>query len=107
MKVPTAEYSKQSDFTELKAMKVLTEARPQHEGRRYVRTLLDSFTIEHGRGTHTVLVNELMRESLHTLRCRLVDDRVPLYFLKPLMRLILQGLNYTHNCANIIHTGEY
>jgi len=88
------------------AMQILAAAQPQHEGYRYVRTLLGSFTINHDHGIHTVLVNELMRESLHTLRRRLVDERIPLYFLKPLMRLILKGLDYTHSCAKLIHTGE-
>lgn len=106
LKVLTTEYSKPAEFTELMAMQILTAAQPQHEGYRYIRALLDSFTIHRNHGMHTVLVNELMRESLHTLRRRLVDERIPLYFLKPLMRLILKGLDCPHSCAKLIHTGE-
>jgi len=77
---------------------------PGCEGRRYLRTVLDSFEVAGSDGTHLGLVYEPMRESLSTFQRRLPEGKMPGYFLKPLLIMVLTGIDYLHGKCHIIHT---
>ena len=47
-----------------------------------------------------------MRESLSILQRRLPGGLVPAYFLKPILTLLLTGLDYLHSECAVIHTGR-
>jgi serine/threonine-protein kinase SRPK3 len=47
-----------------------------------------------------------MQESLSKFQRRLPDARLPGYFLKPLMAMLLTGLDHLHSNCHIIHTGS-
>ena len=48
-----------------------------------------------------------MRESISRFQRRLPNGRVPGYFLKPLLAMVLTGLDYLHSKCRIIHTGMH
>ena len=90
---------------ELDVSRIITRTNPTCEGRRYLRTVLDSFEVAGPDGTHVALVYEPMRESLSKFQRRLPDSRLPGYFLKPLLAMVLTGIDYLHSECDIIHTG--
>lgn len=79
------------------------------EGQRfhYLRTPLDYFDIDGPYGTHTVLVYEVMLESLDLVRSRFEPNRLPSAYLKVIVKSILTGLHVLHSKCAIIHTGKY
>jgi serine/threonine-protein kinase SRPK3 len=91
--------------TELDISRRITGASSKGEGALYLRTVLDSFMLAGPHGTHLGLVYEPMRESLSRFQRRLPDGRIPAYFLKPLLTMILTGIDYLHRACDIIHTG--
>ena len=44
-----------------------------------------------------------MRESLATLQQRRIDSKLPSFFLKILMKFLMQGLDYLHTKYHILH----
>jgi hypothetical protein len=48
-----------------------------------------------------------MRETISTFQERLVDERIPSYLLKPLLKCLLTALDYLHTSCHIIHTGTF
>ena len=108
LKVHTAEKENDpSKFPGAKLEKVIANADPSHEGLRYLRTAIDSFTIPGECGQHLCLTYVPMRETLATFQRRLVDGRIPLALLKPLLKFILLGLEYLHTKCHIVHTGTF
>jgi serine/threonine-protein kinase SRPK3 len=98
--------------TQLRASEVvlsqrIAKADPKHEGLRYVRTVQESFEVQGPYGKHLCLVYVLMRETLATFQRRLENERVPGILLKPLLVLLLTGLDYLHTRCHIIHTGTF
>ncbi|KAL1305508.1 hypothetical protein AAFC00_002379 [Neodothiora populina] len=89
---------------ELKISQSLIQGKTVHDGLRYLRTVMDSFSIEGLHGNHLCLVYEPMRESLSTLQRRLPEGVIPVYFLKPLLKFVLSGLDFLHSECDIIHT---
>lgn len=91
---------------ELETSRSITTTDPSCEGRRYLRTVLDSFEVAGSDGTHLGLVYEPMRESLSRFQRRLPEGKMPGYFLKPLLTIVLTGIDYLHEKCHIIHTGN-
>lgn len=75
------------------------------KGLRYLRTALHSSEVAGPEAAHVGLVYAPMRESLSLFQRRLPNGRLPGYFLKPLLELVLAGLDYLHTEGRIIHTG--
>lgn len=78
-------------------------------GRRYIRTVSDSFEISGPHGSHFCLVFEPMREPIWLLRRRLGGDKVTREFLpifKMYIMALLNGLEFLHGKCRVIHTGE-
>ena len=96
---------KSAASTELEISRCIATADPKSEGLKYLRTVLDSFEVRGPDSAHVGLVYAPMRESVSRFQKRLVNGRVPSYFLKPLMAMVLTGLDYLHTKCHIIHTG--
>lgn len=91
--------------TELKISRCIATTDPSSEGLRYLRTVLESFEVTGPDATHVGLVYEPMRESVSRFQRRLANCQIPSYLLKPLIAMLLTGLEYLHNECHIIHTG--
>jgi serine/threonine-protein kinase SRPK3 len=87
-------------------MRYITRANRQHEGWRFVRKLLDSFSVQGISGSHVCLVFEPLRESLGKYCQRWQDRVMPPEIFKIILQEILQALDYLHTECHIIHTGK-
>lgn len=90
---------------ELRILQHVSIANRAHVGRRFVRRLLDAFTIDGPSDKHLCLVLEPLREPLWLYRRRFVDDIIPAGVLKIMVQMILEGLDYLHSECQIIHAG--
>lgn len=97
---------KKAFSTELEMSRCIASTDPKSEGLRYLRTVQNSFEVAGPDVTHLGLVYAPMRESLSRFQRRLADGRMPVYFLKPLLSMVLTGLDYLHTECRIIHTGN-
>lgn len=99
--------SKESAEKELRITEHITKTNPQHEGRNFVATLLDSFRLSSSGRSHICMVFDALCEPLWMLKHRFEGDVIPLDVLKPVSKLILEGLRYFHTECHVIHTGLY
>ena len=91
--------------TELEISRCIAQTDPKSEGSRYLRTVLNSFEVAGPDSIHVGLVYAPMRESVSRFQRRLSKGRIPGYFLKPLLAMLLTGLDHLHTKCHIIHTG--
>lgn len=96
---------KSAASTELEISRCIATTDPNSEGLRYLRTVLNSFEVAGPDSTHVGLVYAPMRESISRFQRRLSNGRMPGYFLKPLLAMVLTGLDHLHTRCRIIHTG--
>lgn len=78
---------------ELETSRCIAATNSKSEGLRYLRTVLTSFKVIGPDATHTGLVYAPMRDSLSVFRRRFPGHQIPTYFLKPLLTLLLTGLD--------------
>lgn len=97
--------SKESAERELLLNRHISRANLHARGRDFVTTLLDSFNIIGPCGTHVCMVFDPLSESLFMFKNRFQDNRLPLDVLKPVTKMILEGLRYLHKECHVIHTG--
>lgn len=93
--------------TELEISSHITGANPQHAGRHLVRNLLDSFYLSGPGGEHVCLVFDPLCEPLWMFKRRFQGNVLPLDVLRPVSKMMLEGLCYLHTQCRIIHTGIY
>ena len=98
--------SQESAEKELRITEHITKANPQHLGRNFGTTLLDSFRVQSQSGTHICMVFDALCEPLWMLKRRFEGNIIPLDVLKPVSKLILEGLRYLHAECHVIHTGS-
>ncbi|KAJ5927546.1 hypothetical protein N7516_009319 [Penicillium verrucosum] len=96
--------SQESAEKELRITEHITKANTQHPGRNFVATLLDSFRVASPGGTHICMVFDALCEPLWMLKRRFEGNIIPLDVLKPVSKLILEGLQYIHTECHVIHT---
>ncbi|KAJ8183888.1 hypothetical protein LV157_005836 [Aspergillus fumigatus] len=96
--------SQESAEKELRITEHITKANPQHPGRNFVATLLDSCRVASPSGTHICMVFDALCEPLWMLKHRFEGNTIPLDVLKPVSKLILEGLRYLHTECHVIHT---
>ncbi|KAJ5232547.1 protein kinase [Penicillium chermesinum] len=96
--------SQESAEKELHITEHITKANPQHPGRNFVAVLLDSFRVASPSGTHICMVFDALCEPLWMLKHRFEGEKIPLDVLKPVSKLILEGLRYLHTECHVIHT---
>jgi serine/threonine-protein kinase SRPK3 len=92
---------------ELRISEHIAKVNPSHPGRKFVRTITDSFEATGPFGNHLCLVYEPMREPIWLLQRRFPDERYPPNLLRWTLQYILTGLDYLHSECHVIHTGEF
>ncbi|PYH34417.1 putative protein kinase [Aspergillus neoniger CBS 115656] len=105
VKIKANNYATKEDAErEFRITENITRANPRHVGRNFVSTLLDSFNLPSPHGTHVCMVFDPLCEPLWMLRRRFQGDVLPLDVLKPVAKLILEGLGYLHSECQVVHT---
>ncbi|QDS73271.1 hypothetical protein FKW77_004841 [Venturia effusa] len=107
IKINATSHNREAVRHELEISKHIDSAVQHESGRRYIRTVADSFEIAGPNGSHLCLVFEPMREPIWLLRRRLDADKVTqdfLPFFKMYIIVLLDGLDYLHRKCNVIHT---
>ncbi|PYI02908.1 kinase domain protein [Aspergillus sclerotiicarbonarius CBS 121057] len=89
---------------DLRITEHISRTNPRHVGCNFVSTLLDSFNLPGPYGTHVCMVFDPLCEPLWMLRQRFHENVLPLDVMKPVARMILEGLCYLHSQCHIIHT---
>ena len=102
-----SEGDRKSAQAEVNIFEHISKSESQHIGRRYVRVMKDSFTIQGPHGQHICLALEPMRQTLWTVPPYLGCTILPAPVFKPLLQLLLLGLDFLHSDCHIIHTGKY
>nr|POE85378.1 serine/threonine-protein kinase srpk [Quercus suber] len=80
--------------------------RSEHEGRDRVRKLLDTFEIEGPHGKHVCLVQQPLGMSFAELRSVTSSGNFDVDLIRQTLRHIIVGLQFLHEEAHVIHTGE-
>lgn len=90
---------------ELKIYKRIEGAPQKHPGRKYVRSLLDSFDISGPEDKHRCLVHPPLWESVLDFLFRNPAQRLPTPILAVTLHRLFLALDYLHTECKIIHTG--
>ncbi|PGG97612.1 CMGC/SRPK protein kinase [Blastomyces parvus] len=102
--VRSADHYTETAKDEIKLLNKIVKANPDHPGRKYVVSLLDSF-IHHGpNGDHVCMVFEVLGENLLGLIRRWNHRGIPMPLVKQITKQVLLGLDYLHRECGIIHT---
>ncbi|BCR96911.1 uncharacterized protein AKAW2_30230A [Aspergillus luchuensis] len=105
VKIKANNYSTNKDAErELRITENITRVNSRHVGRNFVSTLLDSFNLPSPHGTHVCMVFNPLCEPLWMFRRRFQGDVLPLDVLRPVAKLILEGLGYLHSECQVVHT---
>ena len=80
----------------------------KHCGTRRIRRVIDSFELsgKHLGQNHLCLVHDAMREPLSFLQHRF-EGKYPDFYVKYVVRFMLEALEYMHETCHVIHTGKY
>ncbi|RAL06511.1 putative protein kinase [Aspergillus homomorphus CBS 101889] len=89
---------------DLRLVEHISHTNPRHVGYNFVSTLLDSFTLPGPHGTHACMVFDTLCEPLWMLRRRFDGNVLPLDVMKPIARMLIEGLCYLHSQCHIVHT---
>lgn len=102
--VRSATHYTETAIDEIKLLKRVVEAKPNHPGRAHVVSLLDSFTHKGPNGSHVCMVFEVLGENLLGLIKRWNHRGIPMALVKQITKQVLLGLDYLHRECGIIHT---
>jgi serine/threonine-protein kinase SRPK3 len=102
--VRSASHYTETAIDEIKLLNKVVSANPNHPGRRYVVSLLDSFEHKGPNGTHVCMVFEVLGENLLGLIKRWNHRGIPMPLVKQITKQVLLGLDYLHRECGIIHT---
>jgi serine/threonine-protein kinase SRPK3 len=94
---------------ELKMLQRTMSADTGHLGYSRIVSLLDYFEHSGPHGTHLCLVLELLGASVGQLESLYAEQNqaVPYLIVKRLVKQVLDGLDYLHQCCGIAHTGKH
>lgn len=87
-------------------LKYLAAVKSEHVGKAYVRTVIDSFAAKSATGEHHCLVHEPLLLNLLELQATLPRKHLNLDLLKRTLKQLLLSLDYLHNEAIVIHSGQ-
>lgn len=90
---------------EIDAYQRMSATKSSHRGRKYVRKMLDSFTVEKNGNDHYCLVHQPLWDSLLGFQRRVLNGRLTESLLKLSLQYVLRALDYLHTECHIIHTG--
>ncbi|EJD04397.1 kinase-like protein [Fomitiporia mediterranea MF3/22] len=89
---------------EIKLLRKVMAANPQHPGRNFVVSFLDSFMHQGPEEQHVCIVFEPLGENLLALIERNKAKGVPRSLVKTISRQMLLGLQYLHDECDLVHT---
>ena len=92
---------------ELKIYNRIEGASRWHPGRKYVRSLLDSFDVDGPEDNHRCLVHPPLWESVMDFLFRNPVQRLPTPMLAVTLHRLFLALDYLHTECKVIHTGTY
>jgi len=102
--VRSAAHYTETAIDEIKLLKKVVEANPNHPGKRHVVELLDSFEHKGPNGVHVCMVFEVLGENLLGLIKRWNHRGIPMPLIKQITKQVLLGLDHLHRECGIIHT---
>lgn len=102
--VRSASHYTETAIDEIKLLKKIVEANPNHPGRKYVVSLLDSFDHKGPNGVHVCMVFEVLGENLLGLIKKWHHRGIPRDLVMQIAKQVLMGLDYLHRECGIIHT---
>lgn len=102
--VRSAAHYTETAIDEIKLLKKVVDANPDHPGRKHVVSLLDSFEHKGPNGTHVCMVFEVLGENLLGLIKRWNHRGIPIALVKQITKQVLLGLDHLHRECGIIHT---
>ncbi|KAI5794414.1 kinase-like domain-containing protein [Peziza echinospora] len=102
--VRSAAHYTETALDEIKLLKKIVDANPNHPGRAHVVSLLDSFEHKGPNGNHVCMVFEVLGENLLGLIKRWNHRGIPMPLVKQITKQVLLGLDYIHRECGIIHT---
>ena len=102
--VRSASHYTETAIDEIKLLKKIVDANPNHPGRAHVVSLLDSFEHIGPNGKHVCMVFEVLGENLLGLIKRWNHRGIPMPLVKQIVKQVLLGLDYLHRECGIIHT---
>lgn len=102
--VRSAAHYTETAIDEIKLLKKVVEANPNHPGKKHVVSLLDSFEHKGPHGTHVCMVFEVLGENLLGLIKRYNHRGIPIPLVKQITKQVLLGLDHLHRECGIIHT---
>ena len=102
--VRSAAHYTETAIDEIKLLNKVVQANPNHPGRSYVVSLLDSFEHKGPNGVHVCMVFEVLGENLLGLIKRWNHRGIPMPLVKQITKQVLLGLDYLHRECGIIHT---
>ncbi|EPS38452.1 hypothetical protein H072_7793 [Dactylellina haptotyla CBS 200.50] len=102
--VRSAAHYTETALDEIKLLQKIVTAKPEHPGRQFVVSLLDSFEHKGPNGTHVCMVFEVLGENLLGLIKKWNHRGIPMQLVKQITKQVLLGLDYLHRECGIIHT---
>lgn len=102
--VRSASHYTETAIDEIKLLQKIVQANPNHPGRKYVVSLLDSFEHKGPNGTHVCMVFEVLGENLLGLIKKWQHRGIPRDLVVQITKQVLMGLDYLHRECGIIHT---
>ncbi|CAH7670225.1 CMGC/SRPK protein kinase [Phakopsora pachyrhizi] len=102
--VKSARHYTETAEDEIKLLRRVVEAKPDHPGRRHLVLLLDHFRHSGPNGSHVCMVFEVLGENLLGLIKRFEYRGIPEPVVRKIARQVLLGLDYLHGECGIIHT---
>ncbi|THH12165.1 hypothetical protein EW145_g157 [Phellinidium pouzarii] len=89
---------------EIRLLRAVMAANPQHPGRDFIVSFFDSFTHTGPEDSHICIVFEPLGENLLALIERNKSKGVPRSLVKTISKQILLGLQYLHDECDLVHT---
>ncbi|KAI0400895.1 kinase-like domain-containing protein [Xylaria palmicola] len=102
--VRSASHYTETAIDEIKLLQKIVQANPNHPGRKYVVSLLDSFEHKGPNGVHICMVFEVLGENLLGLIKKWQHRGIPRDLVMQITKQVLMGLDYLHRECGIIHT---
>lgn len=102
--VRSASHYTETAIDEIKLLQKIVQANPNHPGRKYVVSLLDSFEHKGPNGMHVCMVFEVLGENLLGLIKKWQHRGIPRELVTQITKQVLMGLDYLHRECGIIHT---
>jgi serine/threonine-protein kinase SRPK3 len=102
--VRSAAHYTETAIDEIKLLNKVVQANPNHPGRKYVVSLLDSFEHKGPNGVHVCMVFEVLGENLLGLIKKWNHRGIPMPLVQQITKQVLLGLDYLHRECGIIHT---